>query len=81
MPVDEKFTVTLRFLAIGDSCTSLMYTFKISKQCLSNVVTEVCQALVDDNEDNKEAIYFFCDFGPGIMLFISHMIIGICGIP
>nr|CAH7736430.1 unnamed protein product [Callosobruchus chinensis] len=24
-----------------------MYTFKISKQCISNIVTEVCQALVD----------------------------------
>nr|CAH7720829.1 unnamed protein product [Callosobruchus chinensis] len=33
-----------------------MYTFKISKQCISNIVTEVCQALVNDNEDNKEAI-------------------------
>nr|CAH7745587.1 unnamed protein product [Callosobruchus chinensis] len=34
-----------------------MYTFKISKQCISNIVTEVSQALVDDNEDNKEALY------------------------
>nr|CAH7720828.1 unnamed protein product [Callosobruchus chinensis] len=56
IPINEKFTVTLRFLAIGDSYTSLMYTFKISKQCISNIVTEVCQALVNDNEDNKEAI-------------------------
>nr|CAH7721450.1 unnamed protein product [Callosobruchus chinensis] len=48
-----------------------MYTFKISKQCISNIVTEVCQALVDDNEDKKEAI----------LLFISHMIKDICGIP
>nr|CAH7721449.1 unnamed protein product [Callosobruchus chinensis] len=71
IPVNESFTVTLRFLATEDSYTSLMYTFKISKQCISNIVTEVCQALVDDNEDKKEAI----------LLFISHMIKDICGIP
>nr|CAH7746567.1 unnamed protein product [Callosobruchus chinensis] len=39
-----------------------MYTFMISKQCISNIVTEVCQALVDDNEDNKE---FFLQFRSG----------------
>nr|CAH7751558.1 unnamed protein product [Callosobruchus chinensis]CAH7754307.1 unnamed protein product [Callosobruchus chinensis] len=42
--VNERFTVTFRFLATEDSYTSsLMYTFKISKQykILSNIVTEV----------------------------------------
>nr|CAH7763970.1 unnamed protein product [Callosobruchus chinensis] len=59
IPVNERFTVTLRLLATGDSYTSFMYTFKISKQCISNVVTEVCQAFVDDN---KEAIFLLTTF-------------------
>uniref|UniRef100_A0A6P7F4I4 Uncharacterized protein LOC114324975 n=1 Tax=Diabrotica virgifera virgifera TaxID=50390 RepID=A0A6P7F4I4_DIAVI len=41
----ERFALTLRFLASGDSYQSLSYLFKISPQLISSIVTEVCEAL------------------------------------
>ena len=43
---DIIVAITLRYLASGDSFTSLMYTFRISKQTISTVVPEVCEALI-----------------------------------
>lgn len=42
----EQLAVTLRFLATGDSYGSLMYQHRISKTKLSQIIPNVCKALV-----------------------------------
>lgn len=47
IPAAERLAVTLRFLATGDSYSSLMYVFKISKQVISKIIPEVCEAIIE----------------------------------
>lgn len=52
IPVKQRLAVTLRFLATGDSYTSLQYLFRISKQIISLIIPEVCKALIEGLQDN-----------------------------
>ncbi|XP_074039919.1 uncharacterized protein [Leptinotarsa decemlineata] len=47
VPVKERLAITLRFLATGDSYTSMQYLFKVSKQLISSIVPETCRALIE----------------------------------
>lgn len=51
IPAHERLAVTLRFLATGDSYHSLMYMFKISKQAISSIIPNICDALVNVLQD------------------------------
>lgn len=46
--VQERLAVELRFLATGDSYTSLSYLFKFSIQTVSKCIDEVCSALIQE---------------------------------
>jgi hypothetical protein len=46
IPASIRLAVTLRFLASGESFTSLKYSFRISKQSVSRFVPEVCEAII-----------------------------------
>lgn len=52
IPVQDKLALTLRFLASGDSFTSLQYTYRMSKQVISKFVPEVCAAIINALKDN-----------------------------
>lgn len=45
--VTVRLAITLRFLATGDSYSSLQYLFSISKQIISCIIPEFCMALVE----------------------------------
>lgn len=47
IPANERLLVTLRYLASGDSFHSLAYLFKFSKQVISNIIPQVCEALIE----------------------------------
>jgi hypothetical protein len=49
--VQESLALTLRFLASGDWYVTLQYLFKNSKQAISCIVPEVCEALVEKLKD------------------------------
>lgn len=42
----QRFVVTLRFLASGETYEDLQYVSRISPQALSLIVIEVCEALI-----------------------------------
>lgn len=52
IPVKERLAITLRFLATGNSYTSLSYLFKVSKQSISKIVPEVCDSLIEALKDH-----------------------------
>lgn len=41
----ERLTVTLRYLATGESYRSLQYVFRIPHNTISGIIPEVCDAL------------------------------------
>ena len=49
--LEEKIAITLRFLATGESYSSLMYQFRISCSTISIFVPEVCEVIYQEFAD------------------------------
>lgn len=49
IPAKERLALTLffHFLATGNSYSSLAYMFKVFKQSISSIISEVCNALLE----------------------------------
>lgn len=81
IPAKDRLAVTLRFLATGDSFTSLGYLFKISHQSISNIIPDVCKALTEALKEEirvrkKHKLLIYAQ----IRTFILHLIIIIISI-
>jgi hypothetical protein len=46
IPAQERLTLTIRFLATGETYRSLFFQFRISVAAISYIVKEVCEAIV-----------------------------------
>lgn len=44
--VIDRLALTLRFMATGDSFTSLQYLFRVSKQSISTIMPDVCNVII-----------------------------------
>ena len=47
IPVQVRVLLTLRYLATGDSCASLMYLFSISIPSICRIIPGVCSAFIN----------------------------------
>ncbi|RDD37615.1 hypothetical protein TrispH2_010224 [Trichoplax sp. H2] len=52
----DRLALTLRFLATGDSYSSLMYLFRISPSSITNIIPEVCDAIYEGLSDYLRVI-------------------------
>lgn len=62
IPAGEKLSVTLRYLATGDTFASLQYMFRIPKNTISNFICEVCEAIYNVlKNDHLKVFYIYCN--------------------
>lgn len=48
----ERLSLTLRYLASGDSMVSVSYSFRIGPTTVSNIISETCEAIWTNLKDN-----------------------------
>ncbi|XP_025997174.2 uncharacterized protein LOC113005615, partial [Solenopsis invicta] len=69
IPARTRLEVTVRWLASGDSMTSLSYAYRIAQCTLSQIIPETCEAIwislkdkviIDPTEENWRTFLFRC---------------------
>lgn len=70
--VKERLAVTLRYLATGDSYTSLQYLLLLSKQSIFSIVPEVCNAIINSLKEYVKVSLFQLFFILNIQLLIFY---------
>nr|CAH7767947.1 unnamed protein product [Callosobruchus chinensis] len=63
IPAEMRLAITLRFLATGDSYSSLMYLFRVSRPLICKIIPEVCACII---EALKEHVKRTLKWGPWI---------------
>ena len=48
--------IMMRYLATGQSYSGLMYGFRVAHNTICGVVKEVCQAIIDEYEDDIQPL-------------------------
>jgi hypothetical protein len=62
VPAEMKLATTLRYLATGDSFTSLRYLFRVSKQFISSMLPGVLKAIIESIKDYVKVRILFLYF-------------------
>ncbi|XP_040159186.1 uncharacterized protein LOC120897981 [Anopheles arabiensis] len=70
----ERLLITLRYLATGETFTSLQYVFRVSRHSISRIVKETCACLIEALRDYVKvscgcnqprfSVYVFKTFSP-----------------
>lgn len=61
IPAGEKLSLTLLYLATGDTFSLLQYMFRIPKNTISNFICEVCEAIYNVLKNNHlKVFYIYC---------------------
>nr|CAH7767981.1 unnamed protein product [Callosobruchus chinensis] len=47
IPAEMRLAITLRFLATGDSYSSLMYLFRVSRPLICKIIPKVCACIIE----------------------------------
>ena len=63
-----RLSITLRYLATGDSYMSLEYSFRVANNTISKIVHETCEAIIDAMQEE----YLKCPSTPDEWLEISE---------
>lgn len=62
IPAGEKLCLTLRYLATGETFSSLQYMFRIPKNTISKFIIDVCEAIYDVLKENHLKVFHTLKF-------------------